>query len=71
MERPTVLARMLRYPVEVLYSERPGLVEWIHIRNPDGSEEMVQFDDLVCIEGPEIFWRYIRFVNRIKQARGV
>lgn len=66
---PTVLTRMLRYPVEVLGSETPLLVTWIIIREPDGSIARVEYKaDLVCIDGDQAFWRYVRFVNRLRKS---
>jgi hypothetical protein len=67
LAHPTVLTRICRLPVEVLGSERPGLVEWIIIRDMDSNEDRVEFSDLVCLEGTERLWRYILFVNRLRQ----
>lgn len=68
LNHPTVLSRFLRYPVDVLWSERPMLVRWIRIRDLDGSEEMVQYpDDLVCLEGTSAFWRYVAMCDRLQR----
>lgn len=67
IQRPTVFTDICRLPVDVLGSESSGLVTWIILEDMDGNKDYVEFKDLVCIEGEQWLWRWIRFCSRLRE----